>query len=102
MIKEHYKEFFVRLILFILTISSYITYRISGNLTFQSIVYIIIWLFFTKEMLFRLFPQKNASAGNQKIFNKNFVQTKQKIVKKDNKSALIVGAVWLLLNLLFI
>lgn len=100
--KEHYKEFFVRLILFILTISSYITYRISRNLTFPSIVYIIIWLFFMKEMLFRLFPQKNASAGNQKIFNKNFIQTEQKTIKKDNKSALIVGIVWLLFNVIFV
>ena len=96
--KNHYKEFIIKLILFILTIFSYILNKCFDNIIFQSIIYITIWLVSVNEMIHRLIPQKIASAGNQKIFKKNFMPTNVTKIKKDNKNAIIVAIIWLLFN----
>ena len=99
--KKHWLELAIRLVFFILTISSYIVSETTGNFKFQVITYISIWIFFMYEMIRRLIPEKNAPAGNQKIFKKNFIKTKIETIKKDNKTALKVALVWLSLNIIF-
>ena len=108
--KKQWAELFIRGIIFILTVVSYII----GIEVFKNIVYGVILVFFSYKMIVRLIPNKEESMGNQKVFGRNYtpedikegIKGYKKVPdryslhyrKQGNRVALAVGIVWLLLN----
>ena len=99
--KGHWLFLGLRYVLFVLAILNTFIDRLVGS-TFSFICSIGTWLFFIISMINRLFPAKKnmASMGNQKIFKKNFIPTGIHKINRDIKSAVIVGLVWIIPNLI--
>ena len=100
--KHHYISLFLRSSIFIFAIIAYIIDKLNDNNILTNISNHIIWIFFISEMILRLFPSKNNSMGNQKIFKKNFIPTNVNKQKREYKTAIIVAIIWILVNSIFI
>lgn len=96
--KNHYIEISIRLILFLTAIFTNTSFITANETMIQDIVSTSIWIFFMGLMILRLIPNKDYSAGNQKMFKKNFVPTKQKSIKRDYKTAMKIFSIWFLVN----
>ena len=104
----HYIKLIFRSCLFIAATTLYVVSRVGepSGLTINSehrpFILIFIWFVFVIEMVFRFFPSRVESMGCQKQFKRSFRQTKIKAEKteqnKQNKSALLVAVLWLMLN----
>lgn len=97
-----------RFILFIIALLIYVYNLINNNhfeISFTSkynVFLLIVWFVFVVEMVFRLFPSKLESPGSQKHFKRNYQKTgKTNIVIEDNHAVLLVGLLWLSLNVIF-
>lgn len=101
--KFHWGYLTIRFLLFVSIFLSHIFGNkwLEGNVKY--FCDLLVWFFFLVSMVQRLYPCNSDvySMGNQKIFKKNFIPTEIKSIKKDTKSAVIVGIVWVLFNLPF-
>lgn len=98
--RKNWKEFIMRIVLFILAVLAYIIDKITDTNIFKIVVHSLIFVFFQFKMIRRLIPQKIESMGNQKIFRKNYIATGIN-VKRDFRAALIIASIWILINLVF-
>ena len=104
----HYIKLIFRFCLFVAAMILYVASRVGEpngliiNSEHRPFIFILIWFVFVIEMFFRFFPSRVESIGCQKQFKRNFRPTKFKAEKaeqnKQNKSALIVAGLWIVLN----
>ncbi len=104
----HYIKLIFRSCLFVAAMILYVASRVGEpngliiNSEHRPFILIFIWFVFVIEMFLRFFPSRVESMGCQKQFKRNFRPTKIKAEKneqnKQNKSAMIVAVLWLMLN----
>ena len=104
----HYLRLVYRAVLFILLFIEYISLRIrSGQfledgIQRQPAIYLLIWVVFVVEMIFRFFPNRYESPGCQKQFRQNYIKTgKTDIRIPDNNSTFLVALIWIVFNCIF-
>lgn len=104
----HYVRLVYRSVLFILLLIGYIRYRIYSGEKFTSqlekmpVIFIITWIVFVIEMIFRFFPSKYESPGCQKQFAKNYIKSgSMDLVISDNNSTVLVALIWIVFNGIF-
>lgn len=107
-VKLNYFRLAYRSLLLILGAIVYVKCLVDGNrleISFNSnykVLLCCVWFIFFIEMIFRLVPSKLESPGSQKHFKKNYIKTgKTDIGIQDNNAVLLVGLLWLSLNVLF-
>ena len=104
----HYIRLVYRSVLFISLFLVYISMRIrSGQfledgIQRQPVIYLLIWVVFVVEMIFRFFPSKYESPGCQKQFAQNYVKTgRTNIDIQDNNGVVLVALIWIAFNGVF-
>ena len=104
----HYIRLVYRSVLFISLFFFYISMRIpSGQfledgIQRQPVIYMLIWVVFVVEMVFRFFPSKYESPGCQKQFKKNYIKTGRTDIRiPDNNSTILVALIWIVFNCIF-
>ena len=104
----HYIRLVYRSVLFISLFFVYISMRIrSGQfledgIQRQPVIYLLIWVVFVVEMIFRFFPSKYESPGCQKQFKKNYIKTGRTDIRiPDNNSTILVALIWIVFNCIF-
>lgn len=118
MSKSHLCKLIYRSALFLSAIIYYVLFLVlgksykDGNILFSDIgdipIFLILMvLIFGGEMVFRFFPTKHESIGNQKLFKVNYIPTQDKITlnvkprKQGWARTLLVFGAWTLLNTVF-
>mgnify|MGYP003293606360 CR=1 FL=1 len=103
--KMHYIKLVLRSLLFIAASLYYILSRINGldNLPIRPNewhwLFLLIWVIYALEMVFRFFPSKLESPGCQKQFYRNYqpIKNNQPLLQSWKRTATVV-LVWLTLN----
>ena len=106
----HFIRLILRALVFLAALIAYIVdqsslldnrhFGVSGGVN----LLVVIWLVFFVDMLLRFFPSRHESMGCQKQFERNFRPIKKtpelpaEVRQRNNRSVLIVAAVWIALN----
>lgn len=107
-VRYHYFRLAYRIILLLIT-TSITVYCIFTNQPFEinfnskfNIFLICVWAIFMIEMLCALIPTGHESPGSQKHFKCKYKKTgKTQIKIQDNHAVLLVGLLWLSINVVF-
>lgn len=104
----HYFRLVYRSALFLAFLWMYLSCRLSGGpeisevLESRPLIFSLIWVVFTLEMILRFFPSRLESPGCQKQFARNYVKTgKTNIDIQDNNGVVLVALIWVAFNALF-